>query len=52
MSLDLLGAVLPPERRSAVEMERTRLLVAWSESLNAAAPEANLSTGLSTYENQ
>ena len=51
MSLALLGTVLPPEGRNLVERGSIVLMV-WSESLNAAAPEANLPTGLSGYENQ
>lgn len=49
VSPDLPTAILPPERREAIEMNRNSVLIIWSESLNAVAPEADLPTGLSSY---
>lgn len=49
VSPELPTAILPTERRKAIEMNRKSVLITWSESLNAAAPEADLPTGLSSY---
>ena len=50
MNLDLLAAVLPSERR--VEINRKCVLIMWSQSLNAAALEVYLPTGLFNYLSQ
>ena len=51
-SLDLLAAIWVPESREAIKRDRKCVLIMWSESLNAAAPGADLTTGLSSYVNQ